>query len=103
MCVESVTTAVMKNAEESAQLLAKLALNGTEDPSKALEMAAAQRDEGMARLTMTPGLVRNGACPTITNDDEGGFRLPMSGNLTKSLALERNKVFPIVEACCRLP
>lgn len=48
LCVETVTNAVMKNAEESAQLLAKLAL--TQDPDEALQEAIAKRQEGIEKL-----------------------------------------------------
>ena len=48
LCVETVTNAVMKNAEDSARLLAKLSL--TEDPKEALDAAVASRQEGLKQL-----------------------------------------------------
>ena len=44
LCVETVTHAVMKNAEDSARLLAKLALSA--DPAVVLQQASASRREG---------------------------------------------------------
>ena len=48
MCIKTVTDAVMKNAEESAMLLAKLSM--TEDPKEALKQAVNTRNEGLQRL-----------------------------------------------------
>lgn len=48
MCVETVTQAVMKNAEESARLLAKLSL--TEGPDAALRQAMEDRNKGLEKL-----------------------------------------------------
>ena len=53
MCIEAVTTAVLKNAEESARLLAKLAL--TEAPEVALRAATRRRNEGLKELTLKFG------------------------------------------------
>ena len=57
LCVETVTSAVMKNAEESARLLAKLAL--TEGPDAALREALAKRNEGLEKLTLKNKYLRN--------------------------------------------
>ena len=76
MCVDTVTNAVMKNAEESARLLAKLSL--TEGPETALQHAIKQREEGLGRLTVQYGT--GGANP---NDDaELAFDLNSATNTT---------------------
>lgn len=80
MCVETVTNAVMKNAEESARLLAKLSI--TQDPKEALQEAVAKRAEGLDKL----GFARSQHTSRMASAS-----LPGTGGALTELSVERQR------------
>ena len=78
LCVETVTKAVIQNAEESARLLAKLSLTREVDPADALKQAVQQRNEGLAKIGVGLGdaTYRNSGTATAGRSSRPGSARP---------------------------